>query len=157
MGEDFWEVPSGVPLGEPMPLNILMGKFCLKGGNPLGGFKNTEVVIVGVLNWKRCSDSRMLKVGKEFERTQEKKIRDRYRSYRAGQFWIGNRKVDRWYPMKVKRPSAGLWVNSMTGEFEVWSEKKKVSSIPFKKDWKSLVWWAEKHGFETATQGEFNE
>lgn len=104
---------------------------------------------MGNLNWSRYRTDRILRQGKQYEADQEWKQKRKYSTYRNGNFYIGNRLVEK-YRMREKRcPGDGLFFNQEKGRFEAWRDAECLSSIPWKKPWQELINWAHKFGFQT--------
>lgn len=96
------------------------------------------------INWNRSKKT------KDYEDEAKWKIMLRYSAYRDGQFWIGDRLVERWrQSANMKYPGEGLFLNSKTGRFEIWKEAKCIGSMKWRSPWQDLVTWAEANGFKT--------
>lgn len=101
-------------------------------------------------NWKRFATNRLLKKNKDYEMHAKLVVDRKYAPYRNGEFYIGLRLAEKWDPRKLTYPGDGLFFNRLTGNFEIWKDAKKLSSMRWKSNWKVLATWAEKLGVKTA-------
>lgn len=100
-------------------------------------------------NWQRCSNDKKKWVGKERELEAEWKQRSKYPSYTNGNFFIGNRMIHRYRPGRDPVPEIGIWVNAITGKFQVFKDHRMLSEITFKTRWADLILWAHRFGYDT--------
>lgn len=97
-------------------------------------------------NWRKVSDEKKISAGKKHELDREWEIKRRYGAYRNGEFWIGLKPIQRWYPKRMNHPGDGIFVNAETGEFEAWKDGQIKGKIFWKTQWKSLVKWGQSFG-----------
>lgn len=71
------------------------------------------------------------------------------RTYREGQFWIGEKSIQKYRPDRNEKVSHGIFFNASTGRFEFWQSGKIKSSMNWKVGQAALFSWVKQCGADS--------